>query len=407
MLEGGPASRTERTFPCLDGARALAATAVLMHHAAFWSGRYTPDLTGRILARLDIGVPVFFVLSGFLLSRPLFRAAVDHRPGPRVAAYLWRRGLRILPAYWLTVVAALLLLPQNDGAGPGTWIRQLTLTQIYGTGGLREGLSHTWSLCTELAFYVVLPLAGAGLVRLARADPERPVRVLVALGTLTAAGVAWLVWIRSTDVLAGAAPDLWLPSFSGWFAAGMLLAVLSVADRDWRPVRIATELAGSLPTCWAAAGTLFWISTSPLAGPTTLEPPTAPQAVIKHLLYLGIAGLVILPLVLGDQRAGWVRRALAGRAGRYLGEISYGLFLVHVTVLTGGYALLGIGQFTGYLPGVALGTWVVSVLVAAAIYELVERPLRRWRNLVPDSSRLPAGSHSEATTAATAATASA
>lgn len=410
-LEGGPAARTEHTFACLDGARALAATAVLVHHAAFWTGQYTPDLTGRIFARLDVGVPVFFVLSGFLLSRPLFLAAVQRRPAPRTAAYLWRRALRILPAYWLTVVAALLLLPQNDGAGVGTWLRQLSLTQIYGAGGLREGLSHTWSLCTELAFYLVLPFLGAGLVRLAGIRPERPTRVLGALAAMTVVGVVWTSWTRSSDLLSAGSPDLWLPSFAGWFAAGMLLAVLSVADRDWRPVRLATELGNSLPTCWAAAGALFWISTSPVAGPTTLEPPTALEAVLKNLLYLGVAALVILPLVFGDQREGWVRRALASPAGRYLGEISYGLFLVHVTVLAGAYALFGLAQFTGDLPTVAVATWLVSVGVAALVYRLVERPLRRWRNLVPDR-RPPAaaspttGSQSEATTAATATSAS-
>jgi peptidoglycan/LPS O-acetylase OafA/YrhL len=185
----------------------------------------------------------------------------------------------------------------------------------------------------------------------------------------------------------------------------MLLAVLSVADRGWRPVRIATELGSSLPTCWTAAGVLFWISTSPLAGPTTLEPPTAFQAVVKHLLYLGVATLVILPLVFGDQRAGWARRALSSGPGRYLGEISYGVFLVHVTVLAAGYALFGLAQFTGYLPAVVLGTWLVSVVLATLVYELVERPVRRWRNLVPDHSRTRAGSQTEATTAATASTA--
>lgn len=405
-LEGGPASRTERAFPALDGMRALAATAVLLTHVAFWTGDYTPDLEGRIFARFDVGVPIFFVLSGFLLSRPLFLAARERRPAPRTAAYLWRRALRILPAYWLTVAAALLLLPQNDGAGPGTWLRQLTLTQVYGAGHLREGLSHTWSLSTELAFYLVLPLVGGALVRLARVRPERPARVLVALAVLTVLALAWIVFIRSSDLLSGGAPDLWLPSFGGWFAAGMLLAVLSVADRDWRPVRVASDLGASLATCWAAAGALFWIATGPIAGPTTLEPPTASEAVLKNVLYLGVALLLVLPLVFGDQRSGWVRPLLASPTARYLGEISYGLFLVHVVVLAGGYALLGLVQFTGDLPTVATVTWLVSVGLAAAIYRLVERPVRRWRNLVPDQSAPRPGTHSEATTAVTATSAS-
>src|SRR5688572_8617112 len=197
----------------------MAATAVLLHHVAFWTGDYTPDLGGRIFSRLDIGVAIFFVLSGFLLSRPLFAAARAGLPAPRTAAYLWRRALRILPTYWLTVVAALLLLPQNDGSGPGVWIRHLTLTQVYGTGHLREGLSHTWSLCTEAAFYLVLPFAGAALVRLVRPPRERPGWALTALTLATVLGLAWLAWNGAARPFPHAGTDLWLPSYTGRFAA--------------------------------------------------------------------------------------------------------------------------------------------------------------------------------------------
>jgi peptidoglycan/LPS O-acetylase OafA/YrhL len=178
-LDGGPAARTEHAFPGLDGARALAAGAVLVHHVAFWTGEYTPDLAGRALARLDVGVPVFFVLSGFLLSRPLFLAGARDLPRPRTAAYLWRRALRILPAYWLTVAAALLLLPRNGDAGPGTWLSHLALGQVYGTDHIADGLSHTWSLCVEVAFYLVLPVAATVSVASAAAVHllvERPLR---------------------------------------------------------------------------------------------------------------------------------------------------------------------------------------------------------------------------------------
>jgi peptidoglycan/LPS O-acetylase OafA/YrhL len=406
VVEGGPVARTERAYPCLDGARAIAATAVLLHHVAFWTGDYTPDLVGRFLARMDVGVAIFFVLSGFLLSRPLFRAARDGRPAPRTAAYLWRRALRILPAYWLAVAAALLLLPQNDGSGPGTWIRHLALTQIYGTGHLREGLSHTWSLCTEVAFYLVLPFVGAALVRLARRRPDRPLRVLVALAVAAAAGLGWLGWQWTARPFASAGLDLWLPSYAGWFAAGMALALLTVADPTWGPVRLVTDLGGSLATCWATAGALLWIATSPLAGPMGLYQPSAAQAVLKSALYLAVATLLILPLVFGDQRRGWTRRALAGPVGRFLGEISYGLFLLHVVVLAGGFAVLDLVQFTGNVVWVALATWVVSVALAAVLYVLVERPMRRWRDVVPEVAAPRPSVSSAAATAATATSAS-
>jgi peptidoglycan/LPS O-acetylase OafA/YrhL len=403
-LDGGTAARTERAFPSLDGLRAVAATAVLVHHVGFWTASYTPDLLGRVLARLDVGVPIFFVLSGFLLSRPWFEAAAAGVRSPRSTAYLWRRALRILPMYWLTVAAGLLLLPGNAHAGLGDWLRHLTLTQIYGAGPLAEGLTHLWSLCTEVAFYLVLPLAAPGLVRLSRRRPHRPGGLLVALGVATLLGLGWVAAGHSS----GLALDMWLPAFTGWFGAGMALAVLSVSDPGWGPVRVGRELASSLPTCWAAAVVLLWVATSPVAGPYGLDTPSPVQALIKNVLYLGVAAFLVLPLVLGDQGAGWARRLLASRPSRYLGEISYGLFLVHVVVLTGGYAALGWLPFTGDLVPVLLAVWLVSVALSALLHAAVERPLRRWRSLVPARPRGPGGSTSQAdATAATATSASA
>jgi peptidoglycan/LPS O-acetylase OafA/YrhL len=380
---------------------------VVVTHAAFWTGDHSSGLLGRVFARLDIGVAIFFVLSGFLLSRPLLLAAAQRRPAPRTAAYLWRRALRILPAYWLTVVAALLLLPGNAGAGADDWLRHLTLTQIYGTGLFADGMSHTWSLCTEVAFYGLLPFAGAGLVRLSRHRPDRPARVLAGLAAVAVLGLVWSGWVWA--VRPSLAPlDLWLPSFLGWFATGIALAVLSVSDPTWRPVRLATELGSSLATCWAGAAVLFWIATSTIAGPVALTVPTPGQAITKNVLYLGAAALLVLPLVLGDQRRGTTRAILASPPVVFLGEISYGLFLVHVLVLAGAYAAFGWVPFTGNVVLVLLGTWVVSALIAAVVYVLVERPLRRWRALVSTSpSRRRGAPNSEATTAASAASASA
>jgi peptidoglycan/LPS O-acetylase OafA/YrhL len=399
-LEGGPEGRTEQRFPGLDGIRALAATAVVVTHAAFWTGAYDDGAVGRALARLDVGVPIFFVLSGFLLSRPFLQAGVAGRPGPRPAAYLWRRALRILPAYWVTVVAALLLLPGNEGVGLGGWLRHLLLGQIYGGDVIAVGLSHTWSLVTEVAFYLFLPLLAAGLVRLVRRAPHRPTSALLALAVAALLSQAWLVWVWAAEI--GAGSELWLPAFLGWFGGGMALALLSVAAQDWRPVRFATELGRGPGTCWALALALFWISTGPIAGPTTLAASTPVQAVTKNLLYLGVAVLVVLPFVVGDLREGRLRTILNSRPAAYLGEVSYGLFLVHVVVLAGAYAAFGWVPFTGSTTAVAIGTWVVSLAVAVAVYEVIERPLRRFRRLVPDRPGSARPGTTEASTQAAA-----
>jgi peptidoglycan/LPS O-acetylase OafA/YrhL len=404
QLEAGTTGRTERAFPCLDGARALAATAVVVTHCSYWAGDQSDTLLGRSFARLDVGVAVFFVLSGFLLSRPLFLAAARHRPGPRAAAYLWRRAVRILPLYWLTVAGALLFLPGNAQVGAGGWLRHLALVQIYGNWWFGEGLTHTWSLCTEVAFYLVLPVAGAALVRLARVRPERPTAVLVALAVTTLLSLAWVAWEWAARPF-GLPTDLWLPGYAGWFCGGMALAVLTVSDPLWRPVRVAHDLGGSLPTCWAGAAALFWIATSTVAGPLGLAVPTPVEAVTKSVLYLGVAVLFVLPLVVPGP-LGTGRRLLASPPVRFVGEISYGIFLVHMPLLVGGYHLLGWAPFTGNMVLVLVVTWILAALLATAIYLAVERPMRRVRSLVPDRPSSRPALVSEATSEASVTTAS-
>ena len=110
------------------------------------------------LARLDFGVAIFFVLSGFLLSRPTFISLASRRAAPGRLHYFWKRALRILPLYWLVVTVALLFDPANQGLGAEVWVRQFTLTQLYFPGLLPQSLTQMWSLCTEVAFYLLLPV---------------------------------------------------------------------------------------------------------------------------------------------------------------------------------------------------------------------------------------------------------
>ena len=401
----GPARGERPRYPELTGLRAAAATAVVLTHAAFWTGSTGDTPLGRAFARFDVGVALFFVLSGFLLARPLFQAAATGAPRPRVAAYLWRRALRVLPAYWLTVAAALLLLPDNRGASASTWVRHLLLLPVYDGKGFAEGLSQTWSLSTEVAFYAVLPLLAAGLVRLSRGrrnGPWRPSRALAGLAALTVAGELWIAGVWSGIVGTGSYAQ-WLPSYLGWFGAGMALAVLTASDPAGAPVRLARTLGSSLGTCWAAAAVLFWLSCSPLGGPLGLDVPDAGTAVTKNLLYLGVALLLVLPLVFGRPGEGTTRRVLASPLVTWLGEISYGLFLVHLVVLFGLLELLGSSPLAGSLVVLGLLTWTGGVLVAALVRWAVELPAARLRAIVPER-RATAGDTNPAASAATATT---
>src|SRR3954470_8663479 len=91
--------------------RAIAVLAVVATHGAFFSGLGgTGSAAGPYLGRLDLGVHLFFLISAFLLYRPLVRAHLEGRPAPLVKAYAWRRFLRIVPGYWLALTVLTLVL---------------------------------------------------------------------------------------------------------------------------------------------------------------------------------------------------------------------------------------------------------------------------------------------------------
>src|SRR5688500_15419110 len=87
--------RHDQRFPLIDGYRALAATAVVMTHVGFQTGESLSGSFSGVLARLDVGVALFFLISGFLLFRPHALRHLAAAPAPAVKPYLWRRALRL------------------------------------------------------------------------------------------------------------------------------------------------------------------------------------------------------------------------------------------------------------------------------------------------------------------------
>lgn len=374
------AASTSRTrlggLPMLDGLRAVAAGMVLLTHTGFDSGEVAHGVHGAVLARFDFGVAIFFVLSGFLLYRPFAEAQLAGNASPSVRRYFVRRALRILPAYWLALAAAL-------AASSHTNVQQamshVALLQVY-FAGLLPDFSQTWSLSTEVAFYLALPLLALALSsRIRPGDARRFLRVhLGALGAATAGCWVFMGIVSSSGDPSVRRMNTWLPAHLDWFAVGMALAAIWAVGHGPAGTRLsetARSIAAYPGTCLLAAGVVFWLAATPLGGPRTLSLAPAWEAVAKEVLYTVCAGCLVLVAAFGDQRAGPLPRVLASPSARYLGRISYAVFLWHVLVLQEVYSVTGWRLFTGHFLGVSFLTTVATLVVASVSWRVLERPL--------------------------------
>ncbi len=366
-------------FPALDTLRAVGALAVLTTHTMFWSGDYLGNAwLGTLWARLDVGVALFFVLSGFLLSRPwVARHALGMSP-PDTRRYLRKRFWRIYPAYAVVAVISLALLHDNRGASPLDWLATLTLTDIYVHPSLPAGLSQMWSLATEVLFYALLPLLMPLLLRRGAAAAVGGLTILSALSVWWVLEGAW-----QPVLLENAMPLQWLPSFVLWFAGGMLLALLHVGGQ--RPagnrlaVRahgLATGLGAAPGACLVAAAGLLLVSATPLAGPALLAAPTPAQLLTKVVLYTAIALLLVVPAVFTTGGSAYTS-IMALRLPRHLGHVSYSLFCVHLPVLHFVMWWRDLTLFAGNGWQIWSLTLALSLIAAEALYWLVERPALR------------------------------
>ncbi len=371
-------------FPLFDSLRAIAALSVLTTHAGYLSGANLGAWYGPFTARLDIGVTVFFLISGFLLYRPFVASRLNGTPRPRIAGFARRRILRIVPAYWLalTVLSFYPGLPQmwTDHS----WAYYL-FAQVYVLEWSLGGLLPAWSLCVELSFYLALPFL-ALLVRRPSLGRFRNAKIrteLIMVAVLYAVGILFRVYVRANE---GPLPNSnlysTLPGNIDWFALGMFLAVASVAlhgrERQPLPVRVITRWP-SVP--WAVGLVLFWVVATQMGiGPEFPQVFTDLEWIGEHVVYGAAAFCLLLPAVFGDHAGGLPRMILRNRVLSWLGLVSYGIFLWHLPVV----AELGTGParaWWGESPMLGIGGvgLLLSVACATVSYYALERPLMRWR----------------------------
>lgn len=375
-------------FPLIDSLRAIAAIAVVLVHA----GGLTVTPIDGFVSHAEVGVAIFFAISGFLLYRPFVSSRLNGARRSALSGYLRRRILRIVPAYWLALTL-LAIWPGVPGVFTGHFWIFYGFGQTYSDKYVLDGIAPAWTLCIEITFYLLLPLYAVGVSALVR-RLSRARQVQAELLLLTAIALAALVYRYILRTHGSLTPVLnALPTHLDWFAPGMALAVLSACWQD-RPLPRPAELVARRPEISVAFAVAAYTLVSLTehgpqlirAGPNPVLLYTGSQDIARHLLYAATAIGLLVPAVLGS--GGWIRRLLAWRLLAWLGLISYGIYLWHQTLLVWicqpgpelGCAFHGLpGAHRAPLLALTGMGLIAAVVCAAASYYVVERPILRFK----------------------------
>lgn len=362
-------STNQKYIGSLDGLRAVAALGVMTTHVAFHTDSVSGDFWFRIWGRFDLWVAVFFALSGFLLWRN--HASIARQPDgashrTNVWAYVRSRIIRIMPAYVVMAVCALLFLADNRGASLMTWCANLTLSQVFVAGSLTAGITHAWSLSVEMVFYLTLPIMWMAMRRLRGSLSRWRIPVLVTWSVLSL-GWAFLPLPLADGLNSHTLP----PAFTSWFAAGMICAEL------WaKPPRWAHACASQWLLCWSLACGVLVVSSLPVVGPEGFVHPSDEQFAIRTLCGAIIAFLFLAPLVLRDPQNRFV--LLDNPVMNALGCWSYSIFLWHLIVLSVVFDMVFVQPFAGNMFIIWVATVLLTLPISAASYVFIEQPPRRW-----------------------------
>ena len=376
----GRAGTSDRTaqVAALTGLRGFAALMVVVVHVS--------GLTQYAWLGIPSYGPVsLFVLSGYLLYRPWAKWGMQIGERPSVKVFARRRVARIFPAYLLVLVVVAVVYPPSRPADIEGWFHAVTITWIYQSNQLASALAQTWSLATELSWYVALPvMAGITTAVARKRSPRTGFWISAAMISLSLPiTVAWRWWVAVQDLDNNVPYLLWLPGFLACFAGGALVAHFAEGYRaGLLPLRRLRSLATDPWALPVFALAVALIGTSSLGGP-----PGFPETSLQEEVRLGCAAVVAVTLlavvVLGGPDSP-VSRLLGTKGFVAIGRWSYGIFLWH-------FPLIVILQDDITYPDGPAGlafrlVWILglSILLGAATYAWVEQPAIRW------SQRLPA-----------------
>ncbi|MFF5181058.1 acyltransferase family protein [Micromonospora sp. NPDC000316] len=349
----------------VEGLRALAVVLVLVGHAS-----------QQLVPGGFVGVDVFFVISGFLITG-LLVAEVDRTGRLSLIGFYGRRAKRLLPAAVVVLIGTLLLtfafLPRTRWSATGwdvvfsglyamNWRLAEQSVDYLAANRAPSILQHFWSLGVEEQFYLVWPLLLAAAVWFGRRRYARTGYLLAALTLVAVPSFAWSIWLTEDNP----ARAYFVTTTRMWeLALGGFLALL--AGHLQRLPRLAAAALAWCGLVAIVASAVLLSESSAFPGYLALAPTLGTAAVIAGGVAAGGVGPAVL-LALGPVRA--------------VGAISYSLYLWHWPLLV--VAEARFGELTT-VTGLAVAAF--AVVPAALTYRFVENPIRHSTTLEWEPAR--------------------
>lgn len=363
-------------FALMDSMRAIAALCVVASHVGLLvagPGVYVNPLG-------SLGLDLFFLISGFLLYRPFVTARVRGGSPPSFRGFYRRRALRIVPGYWFALLV-LATWPGLVGVFSDDWWVYFGFLQAYSHDWIARGISPAWSLGVELSFYALLPVFAHAVHRLRGMNRSLGLDagLVVLLGVLSVTSDWSLRQFTSLDDTTLGLISWTLIGNGMFFAAGMLLALVSVSIREGQRARWSvTWIEGHPGVSWAGAALMFGAANWMLGAGYY----HGVFDVYRLLLLATAAGLLLPAVFAGGPRTGMPRRLLATSALTWLGVVSYGIYIWHRPILDHVYAQWFTGADVSPRTTVAVAVIVVPLTIgcAAVSYYVVERPALRLKD---------------------------
>jgi peptidoglycan/LPS O-acetylase OafA/YrhL len=372
-LERLPDSREH--IPQLDGIRGLAILMVLVHHFTEDRSRLTGWVRHVFLAADAgwVGVDLFFVLSGYLITRIL----LSTKDSPRYfRVFYGRRALRIFPLYYAVLAAALLVLPRFVVRTPAydALLNRQVFLWTYLSNWVADtfnceyvALKHFWSLSVEEQFYLVWPA-------LIYFTSKRQARILCWVA------IAGAPLVRLALAASGHA-------FAGYFvtpgrADALSLGALVAIEGAGRLMPLARRAAPFLASAMA-------VLTMAGAWKVAIENDLTPSAMAAKSIGLSLVSFsaaALLVLVLSPETPGWVTSPFRSRTLRWIGQISYGIYVFHYLLQPALQRLVpaamlrsALGSDLAAVVATLVVGSVVSIAAAALSWHLFEKRILRLK----------------------------